>query len=221
MKYKACQLALPLLFILLTSLPGYAHKIRVFAWEEGGFIKMEVKFSGGRVAKNATITVASKQSHQELLTGTTDSQGKFSFPIPQTAKENKYDLEIIANSGDGHKNSWLLNAWEYLDLPEDMKQDQPDPQPPSLQQDLPQVTPAYVMNEERLNQIIESALDKKLAPIKRSLAIQQDKKPSFQDILGGIGYILGLAGVAAYFKSNQLLKSTSSVRDQTIQHTDV
>lgn len=215
MKYKACQLALPVMLILLTSLPGYAHKIRVFAWEEGGIIKTEVRFSGGKVAKNAIITVTSKQNHQELLTGITDSRGEFSFPIPQTARENQYDMEIIANSGDGHKNSWLLNAQDYLELPEDVQ--------PPLPQDLQstQSSQPYIVNEEQLRQIIDSALDKKLAPIKRSLAIQQDKKPSFQDILGGIGYILGLAGVAAYFKSKQLLNSTSSVRDQTIQHTDV
>lgn len=196
MKYKAWQLVLPVTLILLTSIPGYAHKIRIFAWEEGGIIQTEVKFSGGKVAKNTTITVASKQNQQELLTGTTDSQGKFSFPIPQTAKDNRYDLEIIANSGDGHKNSWLLNARDYLELTQ-------SPQP--LHQDIPStsLSPTYVLNEDQLSQIIESALDKKLAPIKRSLARQQDQKPSLQDILGGIGYILGLAGIAAYFKSKR------------------
>ncbi len=203
MKYKACQLALPVLLILLTSLPGYAHKIRIFAWEEGGIITAEVKFSGGKVAQNAIITVASKQGHQELLKGKTDSQGKFSFPIPQTARENNYDLEIIVDSGDGHKNSWLLNASDYLELPENVPPPPlvAEPPPPQNLQST-QSSQTYI-NEEQLRQIIESALDKKLAPIKRSLARQQDKKPSLQDILGGIGYILGLAGIAAYFKSKR------------------
>jgi len=206
MKYKTIlQLALPVALILITSLQSYAHKIRVFAWEDGGIIKTEVKFSGGRVAKNAIITVTSNQSQQELLTGATDNQGEFSFPIPQMAKDNKYDLKIIADSGDGHKNSWLLNAQDYLQLPDNIKQSPPATQPPPLQQKIQsaQVYPTHAMNEEQLKQIINSALDNKLAPIKRSLARQQDQKPSLQDILGGIGYILGLAGIAAYYKSKR------------------
>ena len=54
---------------------------------------------------------------------------------------------------------------------------------------------------DELNQLLETTIDKKLAPIKRTLAENSDKGPSLQDILGGIGYILGLAGIAAYVQS--------------------
>jgi nickel transport protein len=60
------------------------------------------------------------------------------------------------------------------------------------------------VSEEQLTRIIESTLERKLAPIKRSLAKQQEQQPSLQDILGGIGYIFGLAGIAAYFKSKKM-----------------
>jgi len=59
------------------------------------------------------------------------------------------------------------------------------------------------VNEEQLTRIIESTLEKELAPVKRSLAKQQEQKTSLQDILGGVGYIIGLAGIAAYFKSKK------------------
>ena len=207
------QLTLPLLLIVLSSLPGHAHKVRIFAWEESGIINTEVKFSGGRPAKNAQISVTSIRDMKELLTGITDSNGMFSFPIPDTAKKNHYNLEISVNSGDGHKNSWLLNAADYLKITENTHQQQPAPSSPpssptSLQaaQQAPpeqQKSTLVVVAQEQLSQIIESALDKKLGPIKRSLAEQQEKKPSLQDIFGGIGYILGLAGIAAYFKSQK------------------
>jgi nickel transport protein len=47
---------------------------------------------------------------------------------------------------------------------------------------------------------IEKALDKKLAPVMRMLAEMQEQKVRLTDVLGGLGYIFGLVGVAAYFK---------------------
>jgi nickel transport protein len=47
---------------------------------------------------------------------------------------------------------------------------------------------------------LEKALDKKLAPIMRMLAEMQEQKVRPTDVLGGLGYIFGLVGVAAYFK---------------------
>lgn len=203
------QLTLPLLLIVLSSLPGHAHKVRIFAWEESGIINTEVKFSGGRPAKNAQIRVTSIQDKKELLTGITDSNGMFSFPIPDTAKKNHYNLEISVNSGDGHKNSWLLNAADYLQITENTPRQHPGSSSQTSLQAAQQAPPEQqkstlvVVDQEQLSQIIESALDRKLGPIKRSLAEQQGKKTSLQDILGGIGYILGLAGIAAYFKSQK------------------
>jgi nickel transport protein len=200
-------MTLPLLLIMLGSLPVHAHKVRIFAWEESGIVNTEVKFSGGRPAKNAQISVTSVQDKQELLTGTTDSEGLFSFPVPDAAKTNQYNLEITVNSGDGHKNSWLLNAADYLQVTGKTPRQQPESPSPSPLQAAKQVPPeqqnstVVVIDQEQLSQIIESALDRKLGPIKRSLAEQQNNKPSLQNILGGIGYILGLAGIAAYFKS--------------------
>jgi len=52
-----------------------------------------------------------------------------------------------------------------------------------------------------LDKALEKVLDKKLAPILRSLAEMQEPKIRLTDVLGGLGYIFGLMGVAAYFNS--------------------
>ena len=206
------KMILPILLIFLNSSYSQAHKVRVFAWEEGGIIKTETQFSGGsgRAAKKAAITVISEQDKQELLSGTTDDQGFFSFPIPEAAKKNRYNLEIIANSGDGHKNSWHLSAADYLQIEENSVSQPPPPllpvpphQPIQLDQLNQHRVSACVLDEQQLTRIIESTLEKKLAPVKRSLAMQRETGPSLQDILGGIGYIFGLAGITAYFKSQK------------------
>jgi nickel transport protein len=51
-----------------------------------------------------------------------------------------------------------------------------------------------------IDKALEKALDKKLAPIMRTLAEMQEQKVRLTDVLGGLGYIFGLVGVAAYFK---------------------
>lgn len=207
MRYEtAFKIVLPILLIFFNIPDSQAHKIRVFAWEEEGIIKTETQFSGGsgRAAKNIEITVINQKDKQELLSGTTDEQGFFNFPIPEAAIKNRYDLEIIANSGGGHKNSWHLSAADYLQLEENAtSQPPPLPLPSPPKQPRNKGTSTYVVDERQLTRIIESALDRKLAPIKRTLARQQEKRPSLQDILGGIGYILGLAGIAAYFKAKK------------------
>ena len=47
---------------------------------------------------------------------------------------------------------------------------------------------------------VNEALDAKLAPIKHMLASQFDAGPRLKDIVGGIGWIFGLVGVAAWFR---------------------
>ncbi len=53
---------------------------------------------------------------------------------------------------------------------------------------------------EDVERIVNAALDAKLSPIKRLLGEQVEAGPSLRDIIGGIGWIFGLIGVAAYFR---------------------
>ena len=50
---------------------------------------------------------------------------------------------------------------------------------------------------------LERVLDRKLAPISRALAEMQEQKVRPTDVLGGLGYIIGLVGVAAYVKARR------------------
>lgn len=193
---KAVKLGLIFFLVLLTSIPALAHKVRVFAWEDSGMIVTESQFNGGRPAKNAVISVIDTTTGQQLLSGTTNGDGLFSFPTPADAGSA---IEIIVDGGDGHKNSWIFNPEEETNSG--------DSKVHSLQQATEPLTlPNLTVSREELQQIIEVALDKKLAPIKRTLAENADHKPTLQDILGGIGYIFGLAGIAAYFQSRKKIK---------------
>ncbi|QLA18061.1 hypothetical protein GD604_09445 [Desulfolutivibrio sulfoxidireducens] len=63
--------------------------------------------------------------------------------------------------------------------------------------------PVPIGPDPRLLAAMDSMLDAKLAPIKSMLAEAQDPAPSMTEILGGIGWIFGLVGIAAYSKSRK------------------
>jgi len=196
---SGCCIAL--LLILTSALPALAHKVRVFAWEDSGNIITEAKFSGGKPAQTITISVIDSTSGKQLLSGKTNREGIFSFPVPLATGD---EVEIIADGGDGHKNSWKFNLLEAAGTAssEQHAHENKDEGLQTQSSTPNSTTPLTVsLTREELTDLIEEALDKKLGPIKRTLAANTDQGPTLQDILGGIGYILGLAGIAAYFQS--------------------
>ena len=196
-----------LLFVFLFLFPseGLAHKIRVFAWVSDNMVTVESGFAGNRPLIKGKVTVKDNKTGTVLLQGVGDAKGIFTFPIPDTAKAKATDLLIVVSGGEGHQNHWLIPAAEYLP-----DQEAPpaavDPSgvapSPSLPLAVPPAAPAGITNAE-LKKIVEEALAEQLAPIKRSLAKAEERKRTISDILGGIGYLLGLAGLAAWFRNRR------------------
>lgn len=184
--------------IALCTTSALAHKVRVFAYEDSGKIITEAKFNNGRPAKNSSIIVTDNTSHTILLQGSTNSEGMFHFDIPEQAKTNRLDLNITVDVGEGHKGSWLLNSSEYLEGAADSPAAPPLP-PPAVHQS----TPIGNTDYNEIKHIVEEVIKKELAPIKRMLAKSEQTKLTLQDILGGLGYIFGLAGIAAYFQAKK------------------
>ena len=58
------------------------------------------------------------------------------------------------------------------------------------------------MSPSELQALVEAALDKKLAPILHRLG-NVEQGPTLSDIIGGIGYIIGLVGLGAYIHSRR------------------
>lgn len=192
------------IFLIATTLcstSALAHKVRVFAWQEGDTVFTEAKFSGGNPAKNVDVFIEDNSTHQRLLSGKTDEKGNFSFTIPTPSPQS---LQVIVDGGDGHRNSWT----HTLETENENLTVEKTAAPPAtltkknLQPTQPQ---GYISNldMEKITALLETVIDKKLGPIKKTLAESKDKGPSLQDILGGIGYIFGLAGIAAYYKSKK------------------
>ncbi len=173
-----------ILILLLLSLPSecLCHRVNVFCYVDGERINCEAKFSPGGPVKKGKIKVYSVQTGELLLSSETDEQGKVSFKIPEPAIKQRWDLKIVCEAGMGHRNFWIIKSDE---LPE--------------KKEKVEIAPS----EKSLEALISRIIQRELSPIKRDLAELKERRISFQDIIGGIGYIFGIAGIVLYLMSKK------------------
>lgn len=180
-------------FLVAFLSPGdaFAHRVNLFAWVEGNTVYCEAKYPDGTRVKEGLIRVLDR-SGRELLQGKTNERGEFSFPIPR-----REDLTIVLEAGMGHRADWPLSA-------EELGGAEAPSAPSSAAADAPALPPAAVsLTPAELEQAIEKALDRKLAPVVKMMAELQTPRVRVSDVLGGLGWILGLAGLAAWLKSRR------------------
>jgi len=184
--------------------PAYAHKVMIFAWVEGDRVFTQSKFSGGKKVKGGKITVYNTQE-KILIEGKTDDKGELSFKVPE-----KTALKIVLTAGAGHRAEWTVpkedieevsgekSTESTLRKPQVKMPANTIPSEPAENQadEMPQPTEP---GADEIEQAVERALDKKLKPVIKMLNESWDRGPTVSEILGGIGYILGLMGVGAYF----------------------
>ena len=107
---RICYLFLIVCLLWIRTESAEAHRVNLFAWVEGDTVHVESKFSGGKKVKAGKIIVSDSEG-TELLSGTTDKNGEFSFKVPQKA-----DLKIVLEAGTGHRAEWTIAANE-IELP--------------------------------------------------------------------------------------------------------
>jgi nickel transport protein len=56
------------------------------------------------------------------------------------------------------------------------------------------------LTAREIEAIVSSQLEQKIKPLMHMVAASQKKGPTWHEIFGGIGYILGLVGVGAYVR---------------------
>ncbi len=187
-----------ILLLLLAVLPAAAHKVSVFGYVEDGKVLGEGYFAGGVKAKGCRVELVDSAG-KVLAKTSTDQQGRFSLELPPKAKA---PLKLVLTASMGHKGEYLLTA-------EDLDQAGAAPagggeQEAAAPAPAPAAAPGPVAaaSSKEIQAAVERALDKKLAPLTAQVAkLAAERGVSLPDIIGGIGYILGLLGLAAYLKS--------------------
>jgi len=202
-----CKIFLLIFLITFSSTPAFAHKVTIFAWVEGDTIYTQSKFSKGRKAKGALVTVFDMEGNK-LLEGTTDEKGKCSFKIPK-----KTGFKIVLKASMGHMAEWKIPLEEIaatqasqiktpeavvisgITSPSNLIGSEADAKQP--------ISVSTGLQREEIRRLINESLDQKLSPIINMLADSQDQGPGISEVMGGIGYIFGLVGVALYFTNRR------------------
>ena len=189
-------------FIILILLPnsGFCHRINIFCYVDGDNINCEAKFTPGGALKKGKIIVTSVQTGDILLKTATNEKGEASFKIPKKAIDNHWDLKIACNAEMGHRNFWIIKSDEFL--PQQKEIVETTERERAEYKEIEEPKKASISKKE-LEIIVSKVISKELSPIKRDIAELREHGISFQDIIGGLGYIFGIAGIAFYFMSKR------------------
>ncbi|MDO9555472.1 MAG: hypothetical protein Q7J40_02680 [Atribacterota bacterium] len=185
------------LIIIMINISAFAHKVNIFAYVEGGKIYTESYFNDGKKCVESKIEVFNNQGNK-LLEGLTDEEGMFSFEIPPEDVIDG-DLKLVLTASMGHRAEYSISADELGDIKGLIEE--------KIEEPISAVSPeTSSFDLKEIQSIIEDTLDEKLKPIikeMREIKKSQEDKISPTEIIGGIGYIIGIFGIVAYFLSRK------------------
>lgn len=195
------RLGLPALVLLCVTVlfwtaTSHAHRLLLMAWIQGDRLMVETAFGTGQVGANMTITVQDAATGDVLLSGVTDAQGLYEAPLPATALERRAPLLVQATDGAGHLAEQTIAA-EELPLPEASSTvSTPQPSPPVAPSSPDHSTDPALLSP-LLQQAIAEAVRQEVAPLRREILALSQRGPGIPEIIGGIGWIVGLAALGA------------------------
>lgn len=176
-----------LILLLLIATPATAHKVIAGAYAAGENLEGEVGFSNGAPAIGVTILITGPEG-EALGEVITDEDGFFVF-TPTLSVPHYF----FGDLGSGHVAKFEIPVNEL---------------PRALAGDTvaPIATPTSGPNQPVLNadiaELVAAAVRDEIRPLRREL-IASREKATFQSIIGGVGFILGMFGIGFYFAAKK------------------
>lgn len=181
-----------LLALGMMSTSAQAHLLKVFAFADGNRIEGATYFVGGAPASGASVKVVSARGDL-LATLSPDTNGEFSYDAtPGT------DYVIVADTGDGHVAEWTVTAGELTGEAGGGTAEKSEGPAPSPDRTDSAAAPAG----PELATLMEQAVARQVRPLREQIIAYEDQV-RLRDIVGGIGYIIGLAGLAAWWQQRR------------------
>lgn len=174
------------LLALLAPVSAIAHKVSVYAFIEDGMVYVEGYFFDGAPCKACPVEVRADLGGSVLLVADTDEQGHLEFEAPQA-----YPLYLKMAAGQGHAANFVLEG---------------------RQEPMAEI---YILESQRESQgkeledcsgdmeaLVDAAVKARIAPLRQEISRLRaaSERPGITEIIGGIGYIIGLAGIWLYFR---------------------
>lgn len=198
---KAVASVLLALYAMFASMaPAHAHRLRVFATVESGVVSGYAYFVGGARAQGATV-VFRDAGGRSLHRAATDTQGAFRWTPakPQT-------IRITVDAGEGHAATITIGAERFSSAEEfnpgeaaARMADAGDPDGPDVSDDV----------LAHIEKHVEAAVARQMRPLLEAYEAAEARL-RFNDIVGGIGMIVGVAGAAMWAASRRKEKGTGA-----------
>jgi len=176
------HLLLGAVLLLIYVAPVDAHHSSIDAYLEGDVIGGDVRFGSGQPGANVSVEVwlASGELVEKVET---DSDGHFTFRPTRSV-----DHRFVYDPGDGHRCETRVAA---ASLPAPVRSRRDDDSSIGL------------ISNDDLRVAVEEAVSKQVAPLRRELADAR-RAVQIRDVVGGLGYILGIVGIYCFLRSRRV-----------------
>ncbi len=196
-----------MMFALLLLLPSLAsaHKASVFAYSDAGQVYAEGYFFDGKPCKGCAISVLADKNESPdmaLFRGKTDNEGVFRFNDPIDTRP----LIIKMDAGEGHMAVFTLGTEEeearegtLIPIKGDLLSETTGEPAEECTMDMEDEI------EARLLERMDARQDEQVAALRAEIRRLQkaSERPGLTEVLGGIGYIFGMAGVWMYLQARR------------------
>ena len=193
---------------LATAGESLAHSIFIYAWPEGAQICTESYFGENDKVRGGAVTMRD-QAGAVLAEGPTDEAGRVCFAAPEKATA----LRFVVDAGQGHRAEYTLAEAEVAAAvaaaPAKAAQDDKTAGETAAPVAAPTVA---ALDEERLRALVRDELQAQLSPLRQTLAqAMAPKRPGLREIIGGLGWIAGLAALGHFWLSQRKNGKTGKV----------
>ena len=166
---------LVLVGITLATTGAVAHDIHLFARVEGEAIHGRAYFAGDEPASGLTVYVLTAEG-MPLGAAETDSEGRFTY-----RPEQEGPLRLVLETVEGHRASLTID-FAKDEISEEVEIER------------------HALAPSEIEEMIERAVAHEVAPVLEEMD-RLGNRIRFQDVIGGIGYIVGVMGLIAFWKS--------------------
>ncbi len=196
MKKTVLLILLSALAIFASPKKAFAHKISAFADVQDNKVSVLSYFSDGSPVRYGKVSVYDEKTGKLILSGNTTKDGQFSFKVPKPS-----NYKIVVNAELGHRAVVEVKKDEFSTTASAAPEESSE-QGFEQQQEQGQSQASQISNKQ-LQKIVREAVRQELKPIHAELMQIEIamSKPSLKDVIGGLGWIFGIFGVAALIYS--------------------
>ncbi len=218
---------------LLIPLTCFAHKISAFVDVEGNKITVYSYFNDGTPIKHGEVDVYNEDTNRLVLKGKTNEQGEFTFTVPAKAnykivvtaelghravayvKEDEITIERKTSSApvsgkekSGSKESLKTTGKATKKVSNQSQASSEAPQKQEITTSLKTIAYSGISKaelEKVVRKVVKEELKAELKPLRMELLSIEEamSKPSLRDIIGGLGWVLGIFGAAGLILSRR------------------